>query len=172
MLPNPSLKRSPGLASCRRRPLSSNVRLHKIQFRASPVLRFEMLRSYLRPAPSPNRLVQRWHRVYSVRFRSKDTNLPNPAKRVQSFRRSRSIGFSFSSAAISGVYRNRQFQIQFEPLLLHSTSISPIATRRTQDNVTLANQIAPLKNSSVCFQGQVYVSLRLCPIRSFVACGA
>jgi hypothetical protein len=161
-----------GFASRRCLQVSSNVRLHKILSRASPVRRFAMLWSRLRPAPCPNRLVQWWHRIYSVLFRSKETNLSNPAVRAQSVHRTRLIGFNFSSAAIGGVYRNIQFQNQFEPLLSHITSIFPIATRTAKDNVAIANQIVPRKNAPLCFQGKVYVSFRLSPIQSLVARGA
>jgi hypothetical protein len=163
---------SAGPLAHRCRPLSSNVRLHKMHFCASPTLRSAMLRSRLRRAPVPNHLVRWWRRVYCVLFRNKDTNLPNSAKRGQGFRRSESIGLSFGSAAFAGVYRNRQFQNQFGPLLSHNTSIPPIATRTAQDNVALANRITQRKNLSVCFQGQIYYSLRLRQIRSLVACGA
>jgi hypothetical protein len=116
-----------------------------MHFCASPILRFALL-LLGRRALSPNHLFQWWRRVYSVLFRSNDINLPSPAKRGQSFRRSESIGFNFSYAAIGGVYRNRQFQIRFRPLLSHNTPILSIATRKAQDNVALANQVAQRRN--------------------------
>jgi hypothetical protein len=160
---------SPGLLARRCCRLSSNVRLHKMHFRASPILLVAMLR--LR-SPSPNHLVLWWHRAYSAQFPSKDIKLQSPAERGQSGDRSGSIGFSFGSAANGGDYRNRQFQSQFGPLLSHNTTPLPIPRRAAEDNVALASQIALRKNSSVHFQAQVYISMRPRPIQSLVVCGA
>jgi hypothetical protein len=140
-----------------------------MHFCASPILRFAMLR---RRSPSPNHLVQWWHRTYSALLRSTDTKFQGQIERELSLRRSGSIGSCFGSAATGSANQNCQFQSQFGPLLSHNTTLLPSPRPTAQDNVALVSQIALRKNPSVHFQAQVYVSILLRPIQSLVVCGA